>query len=218
MNITSLLPTDGLSYNPQEQKYWDEKAIKKEVNRAFEICHGCRMCFKYCDSFPILFDKIDNTYNGNVKSLNKRDVFEVMDSCFQCKLCEVQCPYTPRDGHEFQLDFPKLVHRYKAQKFKKNPKVSLRDKVLGNPDNSAKLARLSLGLANILNRSKIHRFFMEKILKIHRKKDLPDFSSKTFENISSKKGYINKHDVPEVVLFQTCYVQNNEPKIRYKIV
>ena len=76
MNITSLLPTDGLSYNPQEQKYWDVKAIKKEVNRAFEICHGCRMCFKYCDSFPILFDKIDNTYNGNVKSLNKRDVFE----------------------------------------------------------------------------------------------------------------------------------------------
>ena len=34
-----------------------------------------------------------------------------MDACFQCKLCEVQCPYTPRDKHPFQLDFPELVHR-----------------------------------------------------------------------------------------------------------
>ena len=50
----------------------------------------------------------------------------VMDACFQCKLCEVQCPYTPRDGHEFQLDFPKLVHRYRAQQTRKTG-VPLRD-------------------------------------------------------------------------------------------
>ena len=46
-----------------------------------------------------------------------------MDDCFQCKLCEVQCPYTPRDKHPFQLDFPKLVHRYRAvQQRKKGSK------------------------------------------------------------------------------------------------
>ena len=55
----SYLPTDGLCYDPSEDKYWDEGALGKEVERAFEICHGCRMCFKYCDSFPDLFSLID---------------------------------------------------------------------------------------------------------------------------------------------------------------
>ncbi|MBW2376847.1 MAG: hypothetical protein JRF55_12800, partial [Deltaproteobacteria bacterium] len=51
----SYQPTDGLSYDPSEPKYWDEDALDKETERVFEVCHGCRMCFKYCDSFPILF-------------------------------------------------------------------------------------------------------------------------------------------------------------------
>ena len=55
----SYQPTDGLSYDPIDPKYWDEAALNKELNRAFELCHGCRMCFKYCDSFPKLFEFID---------------------------------------------------------------------------------------------------------------------------------------------------------------
>ncbi len=57
----SYKPTEGLSYDPSEPRYWDEAALEQEVTRAFEICHGCRMCFKYCDSFPILFDAIDES-------------------------------------------------------------------------------------------------------------------------------------------------------------
>ena len=90
------------------------RRARGEVRRAFEICHGCRMCFKYCDSFPRLFTLIDERHDGDVHRLTAGDVARVMDACFQCKLCEVQCPYTPRDGHEFQLDFPKLVHRYRG--------------------------------------------------------------------------------------------------------
>ena len=149
----SYLPSEGMSYDPEESKYWDSKALKQEVDRAFEICHGCRMCFKFCDSFPNLFKLLDEKYDGKVSDLQDRDVDHVMDACFQCKLCEVQCPYTPRDGHEFQLDFPKLVHRYNAQKAKKKDKT-LRDRVLGDPDGSAKLARMSFGMANIMNRVK----------------------------------------------------------------
>ena len=91
-----------------------------------------------------------------------------MDACFQCKLCEVQCPYSVRDGHEFKLDFPKLVHRYKAVNSKDKP-GSLRDSILANPEKSAGMARASFGLANVMNRVSIHRWFLEKILGIHRK-------------------------------------------------
>jgi hypothetical protein len=38
-------PTDGLSYDPAEPRYWDPAALAKEVERTFEICHGCRMLF-----------------------------------------------------------------------------------------------------------------------------------------------------------------------------
>ena len=209
----SYLPSNGMSYDPEEPKYWDSSALKQEIDRAYEICHGCRMCFKYCDSFPNLFKLLDEQYDGKVSELKDMDIEHVMDACFQCKLCEVQCPYTPRDGHEFQLDFPKLVHRYNAQKAKTREKP-LRDRVLGNPDGSAKLARMSFGMANKMNRVKIHRVLMEKVLGIHRDKDLPDFSAQTFEKQAESKGMISKEN-PETVLFQTCYVQNNEPEIGF---
>ena len=55
----SYAPTAGLSYDPGEAKYWDAKGLDGEVVRVFDICNGCRMCFKYCDSFKILFQKLD---------------------------------------------------------------------------------------------------------------------------------------------------------------
>lgn len=208
----SYQPTDGLSYDPAEEKYWSEAALQKEITRVFEVCHGCRMCFKYCDAFPKLFDFIDNQHDGAVGKLTDSETETVMDACFQCKLCEVQCPYTPRDKHEFQLDFPKLVHRYNAQRSKKQG-VPLRARVLGDPDGTAKLARASFGMANVMNRVALHRWFMEKALGIHREKLLPDFARTTFESWARSEGLTRREPGGEVVLYQTCYVQHNEPQI-----
>ncbi len=208
----SYAPTDGLSYDPGEAKYWDKAALGKEVTRAFEICHGCRMCFKYCDSFPNLFDLVDNRHGGRVAAITPEETAGVMDDCFQCKLCEVQCPYTPRDNHHFLLDFPKLVHRWKAVRAK-DEGVSLRDKFLGDPDTAGKTARLSGGLVNTMNRVSAHRWFMEKTLGIHRDKLLPPFAQETFEEWASANGLIKAVPGGEAVLFQTCYVEHNEPAI-----
>jgi len=208
----SYQPTDGLSYDPSEEKYWQPEALDKEVERAFEICHGCRMCFKYCDSFPILFKLIDESYDGDVKKLTKQDTARVMDACFQCKLCEVQCPYTPRDGHEFQLDFPKIVHRYRAVQGRERG-FPLRQRLLGNPDKLGGMARASLGMANVMNRVAPNRWLMEKLVGIHRHKSLPDFASETFEKWAKKNGKTASEPGAEVVLFQTCFVQHNEPQI-----
>ena len=205
-------PTDGLSYDPAEEKYWDPDALDKEIQRTFEICHGCRLCFKYCDSFPSLFSFIDEKHGGDVRQITEVETAKVMDSCFQCKLCEVQCPYTERDGHEFKLDFPRLVHRYVAQRTQRDG-LRLRDRALGNPDRAGALARASLGMANIANRVRLHRMFLEKLLGIHRDKLLPDFAATTFEKWAERAGKIKPAARSEVVLFQTCYVQNNEPQI-----
>ncbi|MCP4083554.1 MAG: (Fe-S)-binding protein, partial [Actinomycetia bacterium] len=126
----SYSPTPGLSYDTADPVYWDAGGLAQEIERTFEICHGCRLCFKYCDSFPSLFSFIDERHDGSVRGITDAETEQVMDECFQCKLCEVQCPYTVRDQHEYQLDFPKLVHRYKAQRTRRVG-VSFRNKVLG---------------------------------------------------------------------------------------
>ena len=208
----SYKPSEGLSYDPLEALYWDAEALQMEITRTFEVCHGCRMCFKYCDSFPSLFKAIDERHDGDVTKLTPAEITTVMDECFQCKLCEVQCPYTPRDNHEFLLDFPKLVHRFKAQRHKKDG-ASVRDKMLGEPDTLAKLGRASFGLANVANKTTVHRWFMEKFLGIHRDKDLPEFAATTFERWADRTGKINATPGDEVVLFQTCWVQNNDPQL-----
>lgn len=208
----SYQPTPGLTYDPSDPRYWDETALEAEVDRAFEICHGCRMCFKYCDAFPDLFRLLDGPRQGDVRALTPAERDGIMDACFQCKLCEVQCPYTPREGHDFQLDFPKLVHRYQAVRVKREG-LGLRERVLGNPDLAGRMARASFGLANTLNRVSAHRWFMEKTLGIHRQAHLPDFARDTFEAWAAHEGKLLAGPGSEVVLFQTCFVQHNEPQI-----
>jgi Fe-S oxidoreductase len=208
----SYLPTPGLSYDPAEARYWDPAALEGEVRRAFEICHGCRMCFKYCDSFPRLFQALDQRYDGDVHRLDAADVASVMEACFQCKLCEVQCPYTPRDGHEFQLDFPKLVHRFRGVHARGRPRT-LRQRVLNDPDGAGRLARLSLGMANVANRVRPLRVLMEKAVGVHRDKLLPEFAAEPFDAWAEKNGYVKAAPGAEAVLFQTCFVQHNRPEV-----
>jgi len=213
----SYQPTDGLTYDPNEELYWEPEALRKEILRVFEVCHGCRMCFKYCDAFVELFRAIDDDYDGDVHGLSDDDIDRVMAACFQCKLCEVQCPYTPRDGHEFQLDFPRLVHRFAAQRARERG-ISFRQKLLGNPIGLAKMARASLGLANVMNRFGPHRWLMEKVVGIHRHKLLPDFAGQTFESWARSEGLIRTEPGGEAVLFQTCFVDNNEPGLGRDVV
>lgn len=208
----SYLPTPGLSYDPGEAVYWDEHALDSEVTRVFEVCHGCRMCFKYCDSFRDLFRILDDEHDGDVRKVTLNEREQVLDSCFQCKLCEVECPYTPRLGHEFQLNFPALVHRQRAQRHQKQGS-SFGDRMLADPDGAGRLARKSFGLANTLNKVPLHRLMMEKVLGVHRDKLLPPFADQSFEHQAEAADRIADEPGGEAVLFPTCYVQNNEPDI-----
>lgn len=207
----SYLPTGAVSYDPSEPTYWSPAAVDEELHRTFEICHGCRLCFKFCDTFPSLFALID-ARDGSVRAVETAEAERILDTCFQCKLCDVNCPYTVRDNHAFRLDFPKLVHRQRAVRARSRG-LRLRDRVLARPDDAARFARLGFGLANAMNRFRPHRWLLEKALGIHREKWLPSFAATTFEKWARRVGRITGAPGGEAVLFQTCYVQNNEPEI-----
>ena len=133
-------PPTGLSYLPKEAKYFDEALLNPELESVFDICHGCRLCFNLCPSFPALFDAVDR-YDGDVLQLTQRETDTVIDTCYQCKICYVKCTYTPGDGHEFQLDYPRLMQRAKAIRVRKHG-LALRERLLGSTGWLGRLGRL----------------------------------------------------------------------------
>ncbi|HEY3450028.1 MAG TPA: heterodisulfide reductase-related iron-sulfur binding cluster [Myxococcales bacterium] len=211
MDAVAFAPTDGLCYDPSDPRYFDRALLQKELTRAFSLCASCRMCFKFCDSFAGLFRLLDERLDGDVRGIAPEETDRVLAACFQCKLCEVQCPYTSRDKHPFQLDFPKLVHRAMAVRARERG-LTRQQRFLGDPDRSGRLARASLGLANRMNRFAPQRLVMEKALGIDRRKRLPDFASQSFEDWARRVGR-NFEPGGEAVLFQTCFVQHNEPAL-----
>jgi Fe-S oxidoreductase len=207
-------PTDGLTYNPNEAKYWDREALHKEIVRTYELCHGCRMCFKFCQSFPTLFDAVDAA-DGDVPKVAAGITDKVIDECFQCKLCYTQCPYTDDEGHEFRLDFPSLMLRANAVR-RRERGVPLRERMLGDPDRLGKLGSLTPGLANWANNFRPNRVLMETFGGIHRDKRLPRFESPTFPKwFHGKTGGtdVTSTGAHKVVLFATCFVNYNNPAV-----
>ena len=96
--------------NPE---FYDEAKLDEELRRVFDICHGCRRCFNLCDSFPQLFDLIDAAESMELDTVDSADFKPVVDACTLCDMCFMtKCPYVP--PHEFNLDFPHLMLRYRA--------------------------------------------------------------------------------------------------------
>jgi glycerol-3-phosphate dehydrogenase subunit C len=211
MSRIQARPTDGLSYNPNEPKYWEPDKLAGEIDRVFDICHGCRLCFNVCPTFPALFDAVDRR-DADVRALSAAERDHAVDLCYGCKLCEVRCPYTPRDGHEFQLDFPRLMLRARAVRARAKG-VGLRQKVLGDPDRMGKLGSVFGGLANWACRNPVQRALMEMLLGISREKKLPEFAGESFETWLRRTGIPAAPADPaaKVALFHTCFVNYYNP-------
>jgi glycerol-3-phosphate dehydrogenase subunit C len=206
------------AYDPTDPRYFDETDLRSEVERVFSLCADCRMCVKFCGSFPKMFDAVDSYCTDekyaevDAKKLKPQDVNQVVDLCFQCKLCYIKCPYTPGD-HDWSIDFPRLMARGKAQQVKRQG-VCRGDKFLGNPDLVGKLGTLTSPLANWANESRLHRRFMQTLLGIHKDKKLPPFASKTLASqFSSLRKEPQGEPTAKIAFFSTCYVNYNQPEL-----
>lgn len=206
-------PTDGLTYNPNNPTYWEKDALDKEIFRTFDLCHGCRLCFRFCQSFPTLFEAVDT--HGDVRRLPAAKTLQVIDECFQCKQCYVNCPYTESEGHEFKIDFPRLILRANAQRWH-GKGLPWRERLLGNPDLLGKMASRTPGVVNWANTMRPHRILLEKVLGIHRDKLLPRFESPRFGAwFRQQTGGADEtaRGTHPVVLFATCFGNYNKPEL-----
>ena len=163
----------------QSEKFWDEKDLFSELERVYDICHGCRRCVSLCDSFPTLFDLVDESETMEVDGIAKDDYYNVVDQCYLCDLCFMaKCPYVP--PHEWNVDFPHLMLRAKAQRFK-TESASIRDRVLTSTDAVGKLASIPLVdvTVNALNKNGLFRNALESTLRVHRDAPVPTYHAKT---------------------------------------
>jgi Fe-S oxidoreductase len=162
--------------NPQ---FYDEAALTKELERVFDICHGCRRCFSLCNAFPTLFDAVDESPTGEVDGVDKKVFWNVVDHCYLCDMCFMtKCPYVP--PHPWNVDFPHLMLRAKAVHAKQQPH-KLRDKILASTDAVGKIAGIPVvvEVVNAVNKSAAGRALLEKALGVDRTAPIPTFHSRT---------------------------------------
>jgi len=264
---------ESIGLRVEDPRFWDGADLRGEVDRVFDVCAGCRLCFKFCGSFPRLFELLDGktgdlreaylrdhpevvenaaarraaaeadrqlepeghagaevgvTYGDELPEiqaqagdLSDRDVDGVVDLCFQCKLCYPNCPYTP--PHDFALDFPRLLLRWKAQRTRRDG-VPLRTRLMRDTETIGRAASLAPRLANWSLRNRSVRVVMESALGIHRDKRMPRYHRETFpkwwavhrpavEAAQDLKAGVEEPTPLAVVLFSTCLVDYNDPAV-----
>jgi glycerol-3-phosphate dehydrogenase subunit C len=208
----------------QQPQFYDAGALQKELERVFDICHGCRRCFNLCNSFPTLFSLIDESKTGELDGVDKQAFGQVVDQCYLCDMCYMtKCPYVP--PHPWNVDFPHLMLRAKAVK-NRSGATRWRDKILSSTDVVGKIAGIPVvaEVVNAVNRSSLGRKVLDAALGVHPGAPVPPYRSNTLRKQLAKRTKPPLAAQPaagtrgKVALFATCYGNRNEPQIGLDLV
>ena len=209
----------------QNPAFYDDAALTKELERVFDICHGCRRCFSLCNAFPTLFDAVDATDSGEVHAVDKTVFWQVVDHCYLCDMCFMtKCPYVP--PHPWNVDFPHLMLRAKAARTRKVG-VSFRNRALAATDMVGKIAGIPVvvEVVNAVNHSSAGRAVLEKTLGVDRSAPVPQYHSRSarkrlrrLRKESAMNAVPTAETTGKVGLFTTCYGNRNDPRINEDLV
>jgi Fe-S oxidoreductase len=208
----------------QDPEFYNEAALNKELERVFDICHGCRRCVSLCDAYPTLFDLVDESTTMEVDGVAKEDYAKVVDQCFMCDLCyQTKCPYVP--PHEWAVDFPHLMLRAKAVQFNKGER-KLSHKLLSNTKLQGAVGSIPVvaGIINAANENATLRKVLEKTLDLDRRAHLPQFHADTLRRREKNHAPVAVEvraagpTAGRAALFATCYCNVNTPDIAQDLI
>jgi glycerol-3-phosphate dehydrogenase subunit C len=205
-------------------EFYDATALEKELERVFDICHGCRRCFSLCNAFPTLFDAVDATQEGEVAAVDKQAFWQVVDHCYLCDMCFMtKCPYVP--PHPWNVDFPHLMLRAKAVRARAGG-IGFSERVLAATDTVGSLAGIPVvaEVVNAVNRTHGGRALLEKTLGVDRSAPLPAYQARSARRRLAPLGRVGDarsaaaaqatpDTTGKVALFTTCYGNRNEPDL-----
>ncbi|MDX1482387.1 MAG: heterodisulfide reductase-related iron-sulfur binding cluster [Woeseiaceae bacterium] len=201
-------------------EFYDEAALMAELERVFDICHGCRRCFSLCNAFPTLFDAVDESDSMELDTVPKEVYWDVVDHCYLCDMCYMsKCPYVP--PHEWNVDFPHLMLRAKAKRFR-DTGASRRDRMLASTDKVGRFAGIPVvaQIVNATNRSKAGRKIVENLLGVHAEAPVPTYHTKTARkrlrahvDADGSGAVAGSRTRGRVLLYTTCYGNRNLPSL-----
>ncbi|HYM42457.1 MAG TPA: heterodisulfide reductase-related iron-sulfur binding cluster, partial [Steroidobacteraceae bacterium] len=211
----------------RDPKFYDHGALDAELERVFDICHGCRRCFSLCNAFPTLFDAVDATASGEVAAVGKKAYWEVVEHCYLCDMCYMtKCPYVP--PHPWNVDFPHLMLRAKAVRAR-DGELTSSERVLAATDLIGRLAGIPVivEVVNAVNRSRAGRALLEKTLGVDRTAPIPEYHARTARRALRALGTTasraaaadtaaprpTAETTGRVALFTTCYGNRNAPAL-----
>jgi glycerol-3-phosphate dehydrogenase subunit C len=217
----------------RSESFYDRGAIDHELERVFDICHGCRRCFSLCNAFPTLFDAVDATEAGEVSALDRKVFWEVVDHCYLCDMCFMtKCPYVP--PHPWNIDFPHLMLRAKAARVRHGG-LPWRDRLLAATDTVGAFAGIPVVVeaVNAFNASSAGRTVLERVLGVDRSAPLPVYHARTARARLAGVGTVHAEvgaassatsaatrtaTSGKVAVFTTCYGNRNEPELAEDLV
>lgn len=214
------------TYDPHHPAYYVESDLREELTRAYDICHGCRLCFKFCTSFPTLFEFVDAHDDQDAARLTAAQQDQVVDECFQCKLCYINCPYIPGQS-EWNLDFPRLMMRAEQVLFrtrKRSIKTKLTDKALSSTDLSGGVGSKVAPLANKLigKPNSPSRKLMEKTVGISAQRILPPYQKTRFSTWFARRpqnsAVAEASTGRQAIVFATCLVEYQDTQVGKDLV
>ena len=202
--------------------FYAEGELEKELERVFNICHGCRRCVNLCGAFPTLFDLVDHASSGELDTVSKSDFGKVVDDCYLCDVCFMtKCPYVP--PHPWNVDFPHLMLRAKAVEFRRSGGRAS-DRILSSTDSVGRLAGIPVvtRAVNAINRTAPARRVLEATLRVDRKAWRPELALRKFRSTAQADGSLpvvdGERTPGKLALFSTCYVNYNEPGIGHDLL
>jgi glycerol-3-phosphate dehydrogenase subunit C len=212
------------TYDPKHPAYLDEADVRNELTRVFEVCHGCRRCVGYCGSFPTLFELVDRLDDHDPGRLTPAEQDRVVDECFQCKLCHVNCPYTP-DLHEWAIDFPRLMLRTEAMRHDTGQQPLRRrmtTQAMARTDLVGALATRSTPLANAFAGAptgSLRRKLIAAMTGVSAVRLLPTYARQRFSTwFAQRTPDITGDRGQPVTVYPTCVVEYQEPLIGRDLV
>lgn len=196
----------------------DRAALDAELERVFNICHGCRRCVSLCHAFPTLFDLIDESKTMEIDGVDKADYPRVVEQCYLCDLCyQTKCPYTP--PHPWNVDFPHLMLRAKAVEFGERG-VPLSARILSNTRAVGKLASIPVVVQtiNAANRNKAARRLLQKTLGVDAEARVPAYHAPTARKRLKRLDGAGEAQAAgrtrgKLAIFATCYCDHSEPGV-----
>jgi len=205
--------------NWRDPSFYDEAALEQELHRVFDICHGCRRCFSLCNSFPTLFDAIDESSTMELDGVDKSVYWKVIEHCYLCDMCYMtKCPYVP--PHPWNVDFPHLMLRAKAVRAARG-ELKLGERILSSTDAVGRIAGIPVvaEIVNAANRFGPARKLLDATLGIDPRAPLPQFHASSARARLKDRLRTDLSVQPseqtrgKVVLFTTCYGNRNEPEL-----